>query len=492
MEKGLIHLAKQIDDAADDGNIERLRDLLDHCASALEDVCEQSRPILHFYTANCYSAIADLNCPKPNQSPDWHQDARIPEVLSLRRAIAEPSFEQLDDISKCKIYTNLGNRLNQLGRFVEAIRYWNAALFLIPSFAMALGNKGFGLSFYAKLLYDPNHRAILLAKAKESLKGTFQNNALWDSGYFPDIAGDFKNHHNRLHEHLEFIGYDYDFDFNQFPLGETKAEVSYRKWSLENDLFLSPLNDITQKSLAARDVLHLPTHTYLIGEEPRFPRYYNLLKQEYVTARFLLYQAIDDQWVSSQFSDKDVLLLEGYDGAKMDIHCEKLKTAYRMAYSIFDKISIFLNDYFDLDLRMRGLSFNSVWGNRDHGKFVLRPRFEGSQNWPLRGLYYLSKDLFDDGFKDVSLPEAQELASLRNRLEHRFVALQHFSSRAESTESLTYITIDKFQEKTLKIMSMAREALIYLSLSMHCEESMKPTDRSKLAMPIYSLPVERD
>lgn len=492
MEDELNLLAAEIDQAIDQGDTQGVDALLTRCDEALKQAGDEERAIIQFYKSNCYSVIADASHPEPTEAPDWHQDDRIPEVLSLRRAITEPGFSTLCDVMKCKIYTNLGNRLNQIGRPIEAIRYWDSALSLSPNFVMALGNKAFGVSFYGRLLHDPGHRVVMLAAARNCLKRTFQGDALWDGGYFPDIASSFKQHHEKLDSLLKEAKYDEEFDYDQFSLGGTEAETSYRKWCLRNRLFLSPLNDIHQTSIAARDILHLPSHTYEALEEPRFPKYFNTLKQEYVTARFFLYEGTEKQWEKTHISDHDVLLIDGFDAAQFGYRTEQMKTAFRLAYSLFDKISIFINDYFDLSLKVGGLSFNKVWGYRDHGRFVLRDRFSESQNWPLRGLYYLSKDLFDDNFKDVSLPEAQQLADIRHKLEHRFLSLQSYNSGTGSTESLTYITIDDFYEKTLKIMSIARESLIYLCLAMQQEEIMKPKDDSKVFMPISSMPITRD
>lgn len=57
----------------------------------------------------------------------------------------------------------------------------------------------------------------------------------------------------------------------------------------------------------------------------------------------------------------------------------------------------------------------------------------------------------------------------------------------------SYITIANFEDKTLRISSMAREALIYLSLAMHREETIhnKDWDGGKLSVPIQSTPFER-
>ena len=85
--------------------------------------------------------------------------------------------------------------------------------------------------------------------------------------------------------------YDREFDLNQWPLGATAEERSYRRWCLRERLFLNPLNEAYTDSVAASDVLHLPDHAYRIGEAPRFPLYYNLMKQEYISARYRLYRA---------------------------------------------------------------------------------------------------------------------------------------------------------------------------------------------------------
>jgi len=137
------------------------------------------------------------------------------------------------------------------------------------------------------------------------------------------------------------------------------------------------------------------------------------------------------------------------------------------------------------------VSFRRIWEQTKNEKFKLYPCFEGSKNWPLRGLYYLSKDLFDNDFVDVALPEAKELAGLRNRIEHRYLSLQEYVAPVKNTDTHSYITIDDFQLKTMRIMSMAREALVYLSLAMYREEDMRHKESDKLSLPIQSMPIER-
>ena len=99
-------------------------------------------------------------------------------------------------------------------------------------------------------------------------------------------------------------------------------------------------------------------------------------------------------------------------------------------------------------------------------------------NWPLRGLYFLSQDLFDETIKEVAAPDAEELAQLRNQVEHRFLSLQD-SQYGNSTATHKLMELGEFQTKTLRILKTAREAQIYLSLAMYIEESARQEDSAE-------------
>ncbi|WP_139172871.1 LA2681 family HEPN domain-containing protein [Vreelandella arcis] len=489
MSSKLDILGAEIDSAAESNNVSALTTLIEKCDSMIESEDTHLRPIVFFYKANIYSSLAALKSHEPEYTWSWQQSEKVIEILHLRRAVSDSKFSSLDSILQCKIYTNLGNSLNQFGRFIEAIKAWDCALNLIPNFAMALGNKGVGLADYARALYDYGNASVVVAHALDELKGAISKDALWDSGLHPEAEECFRVNYFSAEKHLERIEYRFEFDLNQWPLGDAKTEVEYRTWCLDNGLFLSPLNDVTKLSVSAQDILHLPSHTYSIDEEARFPNYFNIIKQEYVTARYMLFESLD--YYSQHISDKGVLLMDGFDGAQFGYRIEQLKLAFRLAYSIFDKIALFLNDYYSIGLETRTVSFRKIWGQRKNKKIEINSCFAGSKNWPLRGLYYLSKDLFDDDFDDVALPEAKDLAGLRNRIEHRYLSLKDYEAPTKSTDIYSYISIDDFQLKTLRIMSMAREALVYLSLAMHREEETRDIDNEKLSFPIQSSPIER-
>ena len=142
---------------------------------------------------------------------------------------------------------------------------------------------------------------------------------------------------------------------------------------------------------------------------------------------------------------RDVLLIDSGEGQIFGHYTEDLRSAFRSSYAIFDKIGIFLNEYFQVGLRPRDVSFRRIWSERREGPtFVVRTVFRNRANLPLRGLYFLSKDLFDPEFKDVAEPDSEDLASLRQQLEHRFLSFQH-SIKDVSTETHRFVSIEEFR-----------------------------------------------
>ena len=469
--KKLQDLALAIDSASDAGDEEALRELGGECEESLDGATGDERVFLLYYQANTYGAIVSAKSAGPANLWDWELPDAVQNVLLLRRAIAEPSFGTIDQIRACQIRTNLANRLNALGRPVAANEQWLKVLETEPRFAKALANRAQAIAFYATTLYDKGHEVCLLAAARTIFDAALSTDALWESGDRDTFAPSLADRRDSIQAHLVDVAYDEDFDFNQFTLGATEEERSYRRWCLRERLFLNPLNDQFTESVAAADVLHLPDHTYKIGEAPRFPAYYNLLKQEYVSARYRLFHAIHRH--APDFIMRDVLMLDSGEGQALGHYSEDLKSAFRSAYSLFDKVGLFLNDYFEIGLTPGEVNFRRVWSHKaSRNTFELRPNFRDRPNWPLRDMYFLSKDLYDRDFLEVSEPDAVDLAALRNQVEHRFLSLQE-SDDGASSDTHRLISIAGFEGRTLRLLKMAREALIYLSLAMHREETLR-------------------
>src|SRR5690606_18980409 len=93
-------------------------------------------------------------------------------------------------------------------------------------------------------------------------------------------------------------------------------------------------------------------------------------------------------------------------------------------YSILDKAAFFLNAYFELGHKPKNVSFRSVWyESKGTAPRSLLRRFVDCPNWPLRGLFWLSKDVFEEEFRAVTEPDAEALNEIRNHLEHKYLQL---------------------------------------------------------------------
>jgi hypothetical protein len=155
----------------------------------------------------------------------------------------------------------------------------------------------------------------------------------------------------------------------------------------------------------------LPNYVTERMEPPTLIGFFNQMKQEFVSARWLYFQGVRGNGV--HFSDRDVLLHNTLDYPSYGLAIEHVRLAFRVAYSLLDKIAFFLNDYLQLGIPEKSVYFRSVWYDKGSGREQnLRSEFILLQNWHLRGLFWLAQDFFDPEFREVMEPDAQSLSHL--------------------------------------------------------------------------------
>jgi hypothetical protein len=434
--------------------------------------------LLKYFRANAWANRQKARHSNPAAAWAWEQPELQQQLLHLRGAVQHEGFRDLSDLRQCQIFTNLANEIDTVGRFVEAQEYWNRALAMKPHFGMALGDRGHGLAGYARALYDPGHQRLFMCRAHKSLSAALSDKAEYEGPGYDDAKAVFANIRDEIAARIDVEKVECDTDLDGYELGTSEKERAYRLWCLNNTLFLNPLNDLRPHRIAARDILHLPPFVTPIDEPPALFGLFNQLKQEFVTARWLYYDGTQSDRV--HFADRGVSLYDTLDYPAYSIAVEKVKAAYRLAYSLFDKIAFFLNAYLDLKLDESKVYFRRVWYVNADPKQGLRRELDRSENWPLRGLYWLAKDLFDKNFQDITEPDAQALYDIRNQLEHRYLKVHEIysppptSPTAEARmriDDLAYsIQRRDFEAKTLRVLRHARAGLVYLSLAMHREE----------------------
>jgi hypothetical protein len=496
-----------IDGLSDADALELIAALVDHAldtadsvvvdeAMALADAIEargispEDMATLDYFRANAWDCRWQQRIGDRTEIWDWEQPEVRQQIFLLRRALNSAGFETMALRRRCEILTNLGNQLNKLGRFVEARRYWIGAIELDANFWIARANLGYGLAYYMNALYDPGHRGVFALYAHRDLiaAGTLlkQHPELGDWRLGPT----FTQYAEQLAASFDIPGIAKTHRSDGWDMGDTPSERAYRQWCLGNDLFLNPLNDVERGSVAARDILGLPTFVTKLDEPPIVIGMANDLKQAFVSARFLLWEATEGD--ATHFSDREVLLYNSMDYACYGLSIEKMKVAYRMAFSTLDKVAYFLNHYLALEIPEKDVSFRRIW--REKPKAAVRDVFAKSENWPWRGLFWLSKDLFENDMRDSTEPDARRVADLRNHLEHKYVKVVEWAPQSLAPgpfhDTLAHtITRDELERRALKLVQLVRAALIYLFLGMHAEERERSKGKGGLTAPMLLDPI---
>jgi hypothetical protein len=478
--EALAHIGELIDDASDASfkrAAKRALYLLDELSK--RPLSDTDTALSEYFRANAWAALSYIA--NIRRSWSWEAPERQEELLALSRASNHPGFIKLEDVRRCQILTNHANLLNMVGRSIDAVAVWDAALTIIPGFAMARGNRGAGLADYAGLLVDDRERAILTLHAYDGLRSTMNDDAVYDSidpraarAWFAERSAALASAVN-----IEAVRAMQSLDHG--TEGRSKTERAYRHWCLKHRLFLSPLNDLGLHLTAAADDLTLPPIVEKLNNRPDGhlpPPIFGLfsqMKQEYASARFTLFEGMSSKRV--HFSDRGVTFTDTLDYPLYSLASERVRTAFRVAYSLLDKVAFLVDQYWALGKVSDRISFKNVW--MVENKERLLPKFEEHDNLPLRGLYWLSKELFDNQLKQSTAADARELHTIRNALEHTYLRVTEgwakpFTINRTSTTSLgVSIGSDELEAKTIRVMQIARSAPLYVSFAIGVEERKK-------------------
>jgi hypothetical protein len=417
----------------------------------------------------------------------WEQPTLARELYYLRRAVSHQKFTQIPDERKCMCLNNLGNRLQVAGRIIEALDYWRRALEVLPNFGMSLCNRAKGFTAYAQALEDDATRALFLWVAHKEASA-----ALAGTAYYTDVR-DNRNKEvtKKLKEWIESV-IDVDGLAALDPLtyqdtSATEEERNYRQWCLANCLYLNPLNDLGRYAGAATDSMGLGTHVVPVDAPHRFASFFDQMKQEYVSARWLLYEGLTAK--HPHFSDRDVFLGATEPRPSLSLAIEKVKAAYRISYSLFDKAGFFINAYMDLGIPEKEVSFRKLWRSDENNP--IRKEFDTASNWGFCALYWLAKDFFEKATDEVAEPQARGLSDIRNYIEHKYLRVTVAESPTTPPDDLALmVSREQFEGRAMHLLKLARSALIYLAIGVRLEEERREPGR--VGLPIQELPFTPD
>ena len=478
------NLGNSIDNAFDNNNAELLRKLINNASLIVnKGTNTDEQAVIDYFIGNAWSDLNVLNNYGKKTVWSYERIEHINAIKYFRKCVSNINVsEEIKAGIFLQAYTNIGNMFLESGRVIYAIESWKKALRIKPSFGMARCNLSHGIIYYANNLYDRNHKALILRHCHNELLLFLKQDDIHEKAR---IA--FETDLSRIRRVLNVDFLKKQNSFREYSLGRSQKERNYRKWVLTNSLYLNPLNDIFFDTAIAHDVLQLPNMRVRDYKAPVFHGFFNQLKQEYITARYLYYQYKEELPESViHYSDKDRKLVNTLDYPQYGFRYEQLKNAFKTLYSILDKVGYFINEYFKLGIDRDRVYFRSIW----YKDRQINPKIESLNNNPLRGLYFLSKDFYakDMEYLELAEPDAKDIADLRNNIEHKYFKIHWIKPKESDGElrfdSLAY-SIDEsdFEKKVYRLLRCAREALIYLSLSIHIEEKKNEKDDG-IVMPL--------
>lgn len=463
-----LEVAKKCDDEIKAGDISQLKKCIDTCIQLAtdDDLHIMIRAGYYYDAFNCMSAISK----KDGGGIQEKQGERL--LLFIRKSAKlinqyreEASADEWSHGTELfrSVLTNYANLLDTLGRTVSAIDTYR--IISSENFCMARGNLGITLVRYGMDNVNENAGLYLIEKGKELIQS-----ALIDSD--ASLTNEARKAFNQWLEYLR------KKNFPHFEIPTTRVivddtETEYRRWILNDGLCLNILNDVEFTNLeVATDPIYFARLIQNIDEvnQDMFA-IFNEIKQEFVSARFQIFEATERKTV--HFSDINVYLVSLYNYSDYNLSIEQLKMAYRSAYSIFDRIGYFLEKYFALNMEERNISFKKIWKKlKEYDSDIL------SENRFLNGLFWIHKDINAvvkvHELEEYVDPMMKDITNTRNIMEHRLLEVARFETLDnEKNIAAKIMDFETLRQQTIFLLKKSREAIILLKMAVDFEENKK-------------------
>jgi hypothetical protein len=417
----------------------------------------------YYFIANIYSKLSKID----------------KQLYFLRKSTSSFDDSLSNEFKSC-VYTNLAICLGGHGRLIEAREMYIKAIEVFPDN---------GVTYY---MLAQTEKSLASFQKYDSFKGGYLNEAYKnfevaeekDLSFSEDeysIKNYIKKNKAEIKKYLNFNVIE-EFLNQDYSLGKTKSEREYRDWCLSNKLFLDPLNEITSNSIAARDGLNINGH---MGENNIFGLINNL-KREYITARYMFWEGVQKGDLYKHFSDNKIDLIDTYDYQLHYISSEKIKSSFRICYSILDKIAFFLNHYFELKIPEREVSAKKVANNQKYPE----------NNLMIGAILSLIKDFFEGNFEDGGYDaDAKMLYDIRNHIEHKYLKVVWIDRGVIDDLGDNYpsktIKYDDLIDYNFKLFKKIRAAIFYIIFMIDQDNSLKreeePHDSLRFVIPTHLL-----
>jgi len=393
----------------------------------------------------------------------------IPQSDNLQKAKSHfrEALKLCDEFNfdfKKQVFVNYGNCLDTLGRGVEALNAYDSAIKIDKIFSMAIGNKAKALHFFADI--SGQYRGAIYLEAYQAINSIIDNQDLITIGglgakksfenELQKIEALFKDK-NDLTKRLEHSKYS--------TIKLSEFEKFYLDFCAKEKLFLNFHIHNNQCESAITDPIFISLITKIEDNDTfyQLAKYINQIKEDYATARLLL--------VQSQFKREDfdsisrrTTFVNTLDYSQFNLYFGLLKSAFKEAYNILDKIAVFINDYYKLGLSEDRIYFTSIWYCNNCKK--IRDEILKSKNISLYALYDIYQDFKSDHYKNIQ--------NIRNASTHRkLVIFDSMLTDWDKKDDKHNIGYDTMLNETINLLRLTKSAIIYLINFVNIEENKK-------------------
>jgi hypothetical protein len=417
------------------------------------------------------------------------------ELMKKRRKTAVPAND--DDLKRAKhlyrqaletppitgrksfysqVWVNYGNCLSQLGRYIEAAECYQKALELDPINGMASGNLGIELFHAARITGKYRHEYISLAHVNLV-------NALSPSMHLKFGSMQAIQQFRAIRDNLQNI-----LDAHKKPLLPPKPVRTpagnnlfkqYIRFCINNGLFLNAWVGDKNLTPGVVDDISFSPITTSVGDKYLVPELLNILneiKEAFATARYLFFLSQHEKQDLASISRFTYYFGVDTTATTNGLYAGLCKTAYSRAFDILDKVARIVNVYFNIGKR-EDTFWNIFAVKRSRGEghlidYIAKLSISERGNSCLFALVDLCIDYFED--KDVEL---RTINYRRNRITHDYLLVK---SNDRSQPLLgDGITFENLSSQTMKVLHLAKNAILYAVSAIAIEEARKDNSKRK-------------
>ena len=269
------------------GPILNRRDLVERGAGLWRKLDPEASGIVAYNLANAEQGIWELAVREKDIALAWEQDRQ--HLRSARRNFIRVAHDDHEsDELRAQAFTNAGNSYDILGRDLDSLGCYDAAIDLDASFAMAHGNRGVTLLHVAPFM--GKHRGGVFRRAAAAL-----DEALSRQDSVMRVGGPAALDHFKMERASIRIS---EAEARSEGCQQERLGDPYLDWCLRNELFLHVSHDCIREDTQDLDAIYFRGLTAGTAEDERtrvedLAEAFNAVKQAFAATRYLTWLSTD-------------------------------------------------------------------------------------------------------------------------------------------------------------------------------------------------------